>query len=741
MKNGNMMKDSMKLRALSFAVLLTGCLSSCVREAGAPVLKPAGEEMVFTARWAEGQGSRTVVMENGMEIWWTPAESIHIFYGDASAQFTSVNKDTVACTSFYGILGVATGTMEQESSPRPFIGVYPYRESNSYDGESVSIEVAYEQQACAGTFADKFFPAVARSTSLDLAFYNVCGGVRFSIVHEGVNRVVFHSLDSCSMAGKVKVGFDDDNKPLILQCTESVDSVVVYAPEGGFIPGKNYYAAFIPQEHAKGISVSLYAGLKKAYGEIAHPICVKRSVFGIRDAIDESWKYVRQDAIKFADEEVKRICVEHFDLDGDEELIPEELEAAKSIGTFFKDNAEIRFFNELAYFTGLSAIEPAAFGNCANLEEVVLPDSLVTIGASAFAGCTSLRKIDLSACTLLTSIGDSAFKDATSEDISVPSSVTSIGSKALAPFKYVKLNCVVPPVFQEDSFHADVRFGVPQESLSEYKRKATSSNPNPWYVYVFRIYSLDTFVYPPRLETVSASLKTLNIYGAKINFVKVNAGHYSNSKSATVTLTKEYWIATTELTREIWIAVMDNDPSYFKPTMEVGLRCPVTKVTWEDVSTFLAALNALVPGNFRLPTEAQWEYAALGGRSSSSYTYSGSNSINAVAWYIDNSRCCLDLNGATREQPHPAASLAANGLGLYDMSGNVNEWVNDWYSATAPGGTSGETDPVGPAKDTQNRRVIRGGSYSSPASSCAVFYRTARKQTEEAGNLGFRLAM
>jgi len=737
MKNGNMMKVSMKLGALSFAVLLTGCLSSCVREAGAPVLKPAGEEMVFTASWVEEQGSRTVVMENGTDIWWTPGESIHIFYGDASAQFTSVNKDTVACTSFYGILGVATGTMEQENPHRPFIGVYPYRESNTCDGESVSIEVAYEQQACAGTFADKFFPAVARSTSLDLAFYNVCGGVRFSIVHEGVNRVVFHSLDSCSMAGKVKVGFDDDNKPLILQCTESVDSVVVYAPAGGFIPGENYFAAFIPQEHAKGISVSLYAGLKKAYGEIAHPICVKRSVFGIRDAIDEGWEYVGPDLppfIDFADSVVKRICVENFDLDGDGEVNYEEAASVDSLKTLFQNNREIRLFNELAYFTGLSEIQKEAFLNCSNLEEVVLPDGLVTIGESAFTGCSSLRKIDLSACTLLKTIGASAFKNAVSEDIVIPAAVNSIGSMAFAKIKYVRLLSVIPPTITSDTFNASARYGVPAESLKRYKTKKLSGTI--WGKRVNWIYSNDTFSYPPSLVDVSPTRKRLNLFGYTLDFIKVSPGSYSEGGNS-VTITEAFWLSETEFTRALWMAVKYDDPSFFQPTMEEGMNCPLTNVTWEGVNAFIPSLKELVPGNYHLPTEAQWRFAAKGGTSSRSYTYSGSNTVGNVAWYKDNSECCLDTTGARRQQPHPVKSKADNELGFYDMSGNVAEWVSDYYSTSMPKGT----DPTGPKSDSENRRVTLGGDYLTADSGCKIAYRYYAKQDVLRANVGFRLAL
>jgi len=727
----------MNLRSFFLVLFFGVCLVSCLREADAPVLSPLGEEVAFTAHWASGNGSRTVIMENGTDIWWTPGESIHIFYGDADARFTSDNNDTVPVARFYGTLSVSTGTIEQGVSSQAFLAVYPYSNLNSSDGDSLSLSVSYEQQAFAGTFADKFFPAVARSTSLDLAFYNVCGGVRFCVVQEGVSRVVFHSLSASPMAGRVKVGFDEEGKPQVLRITEPVDSVVVHAPAGGFVPGVNYFAAFIPQEHSEGISVSLYAGLKKAYVEINRTICVKRSVFGVLDAVDDGWEYVGPELpafIDFADSEVRRICVENFDGDQDGEINVDEAAAVNSIGTLFKGNGEIRFFNELSYFTGLSGIDASAFGNCSHLEEVTLPVSLVTIGASAFAGCSSLRKIDLTACAMLKTIGASAFSNAVAEDITIPAAVSSIGSKAFAPFKYVRLLAVNPPVISSDTFHSEARFGVPAEALKRYKTKKLSGTV--WGNCANWIYSNDSFTYPPSLVDVSPTRKRLNLFGYTLDFIKVSPGSYTEG-SNTVTISKAFWLSETEFTRALWMAVMYSDPSFFQATMDEAVNCPVTYVKWNELSSFISALNQLVPANYHLPTEAQWRFAAKGGTSSRNYTYSGSNTVGNVAWFKDNSECCLDTTGARRQQPNPVKKLAANELGFYDMSGNVAEWVSDYYGTSLPKGT----DPTGPKSDSENRRVILGGDYLSADSGCKVSSRYFAKQDVLRANVGFRLAL
>ncbi|MBR7028214.1 MAG: SUMF1/EgtB/PvdO family nonheme iron enzyme, partial [Bacteroidaceae bacterium] len=154
-----------------------------------------------------------------------------------------------------------------------------------------------------------------------------------------------------------------------------------------------------------------------------------------------------------------------------------------------------------------------------------------------------------------------------------------------------------------------------------------------------------------------------------------------------------YYIGETEVTQELWETVMGSNPSEFK-----GPKLPVENVSWDDCQTFIGKLNAQTGKTFRLPTEAEWEYAARGGKKSKGYTYSGSNTIGNVAWYDGNS------GGTT----HEVSTKQANELGIYDMSGNVLEWCQDWYGATYYENSS-TTAPQGPASGTY--RVLRGGSW------------------------------
>lgn len=187
----------------------------------------------------------------------------------------------------------------------------------------------------------------------------------------------------------------------------------------------------------------------------------------------------------------------------------------------------------------------------------------------------------------------------------------------------------------------------------------------------------------------------------------------------------DYCIGETEVTQELWVAVMGNHYHLIK-----GDNLPITLVSWEDCQTFIAKLNEITGKKFRLPTEAEWEYAARGGKSQEvQYQYSGSNNPVAVGW-------CRGLSPS--DNIKPVKQLQKNGLFLYDMSGNVFEWCNDWYGSYSG---SAQTNPTGPARSEGHFRVCRGGSFKSDVGYCRV---SARFKAEKDGcysDIGLRLAL
>ena len=198
---------------------------------------------------------------------------------------------------------------------------------------------------------------------------------------------------------------------------------------------------------------------------------------------------------------------------------------------------------------------------------------------------------------------------------------------------------------------------------------------------------------------------------------------YDDEKPAHSVTLSSYYIGKTEVTQELWEAVMGSNPSKFK-----GNRKPVEQVSWNDCQTFISKLNSLTGKNYRLPTEAEWEFAARGGIKSKGYKYSGSNTLGDVAWYRDNSvNTTLDVG-----------TKNPNELGLYDMSGNVWEWCNDRYGYDYYG-SSPSNNPTGPSSGL--RRVIRGGCWGGFASFCRSLRRNNDLPDFCYDNLGLRLCL
>ena len=234
-----------------------------------------------------------------------------------------------------------------------------------------------------------------------------------------------------------------------------------------------------------------------------------------------------------------------------------------------------------------------------------------------------------------------------------------------------------------------------------------------------------------------------------------NSGYSSEKPVHNVTLSS-YYVAKTEVTQAQWTAVMGNNPSYFK-----GDNRPVEYVSWYDAIVFCNKLSMmdnktpvysvdgktnpdtwgytpcqgisirsgtvtmdLKANGYRLPTEAEWEFAAWGGKKMKGYKYSGSDNLLTVAWYVGNSG----------DQTHDVATKSPNELGLYDMSGNVWEWCWDWYGSYS---SSAQTNPVGASSGSC--RVVRGGSWYHGRSQCSVSCRDYHYPDDRGIMLGFRL--
>ena len=225
----------------------------------------------------------------------------------------------------------------------------------------------------------------------------------------------------------------------------------------------------------------------------------------------------------------------------------------------------------------------------------------------------------------------------------------------------------------------------------------------------------------------------ITVNGITFNMIKVDGGTFTMGATSEqknpgkdekpkhqVTLSS-YYIGETEVTQALWTAVMGNNPSEFK-----GDNLPVVYVSWEDCQTFIGKLKGLTGKRFRLPTEAEWEYAARGGNRSNHTQYSGGSMIDDVAWYYGNSG----------SKTHSVKTKKPNELALYDMSGNVWEWCQDWYGSY---GSNAQTNPTGPGSGSS--RVIRGGSWYRIDLDCRSSSRYCGSPGFCISNLGLRLAL
>ena len=249
--------------------------------------------------------------------------------------------------------------------------------------------------------------------------------------------------------------------------------------------------------------------------------------------------------------------------------------------------------------------------------------------------------------------------------------------------------------------------------------------------------SSNTLGYSSASSSMSSGSNTISIpvkNGISIDMVKVEAGTfmmgatsemkdpYDNEKPVhQVTLTNDYYMGMYEVPQALWEAVMGSNPSEYK-----GDNLPVEMVSWNDCQEFISKLNSLTGRKFRLPTEAEWEYAARGGKKSRGYQYSGNSNISDVAWY----------DGNSGSKPHPVGTKQANELGIYDMSGNVYEWCSDWYGSYS---SSSQTNPTG--ADSGSGRVVRGGSWYDFAWGCRLSYRGSITPFYRGNDLGLRLAL
>lgn len=477
----------MRRLAIAFTIIVA-LLPSCRQEftPSAPVSER--REVTLTAYDAEAPGTRTLAFENG-SVWWEAEDEVKVFCNGEGSRFVSTNTEPAAIAEFRGTLNVLIGFDEGLTGENALWGLYPYREDAESDGTSVTTTLPSSQEGRDGSFSKGSYITLGHSDNLSMAFWGVCGGVRFTVNQEGIKKATFKALGGEPLAGRIKMAFAD-GVPSILSVSDTSDEVTLTMPGGQtFTPGVWYFIVTLPGTLSQGFSLTFQKGSRTATRTVTSPVTIKRKTFGSLKEPDKDLEFTTpgaggfDDPINFADEAVKAKLVAAFDTNGDGELSFGEAEAVTSIKDAFGSDKSFTSFDEFRFFAGVTSVPDFMFRSWTSLKSITLPESVTTIGRYAFASCSSLEKVNIpdgvtslgqycfQSCSALTSVeipfsiselpdwafyGCSAIKSFTIpesikkignncfracsvlESINIPESVTEIGVRAFQACKALK---------------------------------------------------------------------------------------------------------------------------------------------------------------------------------------------------------------------------------------------------------------------------------------------------------------
>ena len=286
------MNTKYKYLSVAFATLLC---SACVKtelEISSPVAK--GTEITITAmKEVADLGTKTARMSDG-SVEWCPLDEISVFYSETSnggSRFIAQNTDTVAIAEFKGRLEGLIAGGEDFINGKYLYGVYPYSSNTRFKDGVTTISLPSHQTAVEGTFANGLYPTIARAQGVNLAFYNICGGVKFTVSRSDITSVAFKGNNNERLAGTANVVFDEYGKPSVTdEQLESRDEITVYAPGGGtFKVGKEYFIVIYPVKLSTGYTMAFHtSGQKEGIYENNNAVEVKRSVFGVVRQADQN---------------------------------------------------------------------------------------------------------------------------------------------------------------------------------------------------------------------------------------------------------------------------------------------------------------------------------------------------------------------------------------------------------------------------------------------------------------------
>ena len=317
--------------------LITAMMASiaiaCTVEQPEGLVSPLTEQsLTIKASWGDPE-TRTERAADGAVLW-SPGDQISLFYGsgdNGGSCFTGQNTEPSKVVNFTGKIGVITGGNDVAVEDTYFWAIYPYNPTASCDGSSITTVLPSSQAAHADTFADDLFPSVGRSQGLVMGFYNICGGLKFTVSEEGIKSVTLQGHNNEIIAGLMTVGFDEAGQPVVQSVAECSESITVSAPAGEtFEVGKAYYIVLVPTVFENGFTLTFSKGYARATYDRTKKTTIRRSAFGGLTTPDAGleWEMI---CVPIPDANFKAYMIQNFDTNGNGELDFDEAESVTRI--------------------------------------------------------------------------------------------------------------------------------------------------------------------------------------------------------------------------------------------------------------------------------------------------------------------------------------------------------------------------------------------------------------------------
>lgn len=411
------------LMSLAGIVMATACMMDPLGEPVVSGQKGEGQAVTFTATAAQSDAeTKTTLLDGGPEIYWAPGDAINVIYKDVWYWFQYKGEEPALQAEFEGCLDGFSGSIESGAEPETesFTAIYPPSGVwGLYSDGTVKADIPVSQKAIAGTFDPQALVTMARSNDLSLAFYNVCGGVKFCLTQEGVTEVVFSSNDDTPLAGLVTVVMDEEGHPIVSGEVENpTTSIRLAAPSGeAFVVGEWYYLVCLPASLEKGFTMTLYSGDKIMAFRQDNPITVKRSVWGRLAITDENITYLDEESLQYTE-------ILYTTTDGNPISLTNSQYFNEEGTNYVVSNTCNNGLGRILFHSPITQIPEYAFYSTNTLKTIWLPSSVKAIGAQAFAYDSALETVRVPAsvedvgiraffrCLSLASFGDKL----TSED-------------------------------------------------------------------------------------------------------------------------------------------------------------------------------------------------------------------------------------------------------------------------------------------------------------------------------------